>query len=134
MLSHELRTPLTSAFGWVQMLRKGACDAETTSKALAVVDASLRTQNQLIEDLLSVSQIITGKFRIQTEMIDPARIVSQAIDAVRSSAAAKQVDIQFAADPKTGLISADPSRMQQIVWNLLSNSIKFTPKGGCVFI
>ncbi|PYS13272.1 MAG: hypothetical protein DMG15_11695 [Acidobacteria bacterium] len=134
ILSHELRTPLTSVFGWVQMLQNRATDPEITAKALNVIDRNLRVQAKLIEDLLNVSQIITGKLQIQRDTIDAVQIVMATIETIRPSADAKQITLKLESDRPLPALSADPARLQQIVWNLLSNSVKFTPKGGSVIV
>jgi PAS domain S-box-containing protein len=132
-LSHELRTPMTSVFGWVQLLLQGKfTDPKTLTKILGVVDRNLRTQIRLIDDLLNISQIITGKLRIQREFMDPVRVVKEAIEIIRPSADAKQIELLLEADSPVTLISADPARVQQVVWNLLANAVKFTPKQGSV--
>lgn len=135
ILSHELRTPLTAVFGWTQVLKNGSPDAATREKALGVIDRNLRAQTQLIDDLLNVSQIITGKLQLNCRLISPLVVTRAAIDTVRPSAEAKQITISLRAKKEIlPPISADIARMQQIVWNLLSNAVKFTPKGGTICV
>jgi signal transduction histidine kinase len=134
ILSHELKTPLTAVHGWVQLLKTREVDRQTTEKALAVIDRNLRIQNQLIEDLLNVSKIISGKLQIQREMVNALDVVNATIETVRPSAEAKQIIIRLESDTDLPAISADPARLQQIVWNLLSNAVKFTPKAGNIVV
>jgi signal transduction histidine kinase len=134
ILSHELRTPLTAVYGWVQVLKTREVDRQTAQKALDVIDRNLRMQNQLIDDLLNVSKIITGKLQIHRERVNALDVVNATIETVRPSADAKQINIRLENDPDLPAISADPARLQQIVWNLLSNAVKFTPKGGSIVV
>jgi signal transduction histidine kinase len=134
ILSHELRTPLTAVHGWVQVLKTREVDRQTAQKALDVIDRNLRMQNQLIDDLLNVSKIITGKLQIHRERVNALDVVNATIETVRPSADAKQINIGLENDPNLPAISADPARVQQIVWNLLSNAVKFTPKGGSIVV
>ncbi|HEV8615767.1 MAG TPA: ATP-binding protein [Methylomirabilota bacterium] len=129
-LSHELRTPLNAVLGWTRMLRSGQLSEEAAARALEVIERNGNAQVQLIEDLLDVSRIITGKLRLDVRRVEPAGIVEAAVDAVRPAAEAKDIRLQSILDPRAGPVSADPDRLQQIVWNLLSNAIKFTPRGG----
>ena len=131
-LSHELRTPLNAILGWTRILRSSQLDPETASRALAVIERNGRFQNQLIGDLLDVSNITKGKLRLDVQIIDLASILEAAVDTVRPSADAKAIRLQVVLDPKAGPVAGDPNRLQQIVWNLLSNAIKFTPKEGRV--
>ena len=131
-LSHELRTPLNAVLGWTRMLRDGILDAPTAKRALEVIDRNADAQRQLIEDLLDVSRIVTGKMRLDVGPVEPITVVEAAIDAVRPAAEAKAIRLQSVLDPRAGPVSGDPDRLQQVVWNLLSNSIKFTPRNGRV--
>lgn len=131
-VSHELRTPLNAVLGWSRMLRGGKVDPETADQALEVIERNAKSQAQLIEDLLDVSRIITGKLRLNVSPVDPVPIINAAIDAVRPAATAKCIRIQTLLDPLAGTVSGDPDRLQQVIWNLLSNAIKFTPKNGRV--
>ena len=132
VLSHELRTPLTAVFGWVQLLQGRGIDDATKAKALEVIDRNIRVQKQLIDDLLNVSQIIAGKLQVRREMIDPLEIVQRAVETARPSADAKAIVLRIESDEHVPAISADPARLQQIVWNLLSNAVKFTSKNGSI--
>jgi len=129
-LSHELRTPLNAILGWSQMLQSQHLDESEAKKALATIERSARAQNQLIDDLLDVSRIITGKLRLDVRAVDLGSVIMAAVDAVRPAAEAKNIRLQTLLDPQAGLISGDPDRLQQVVWNLLSNAVKFTPKDG----
>jgi signal transduction histidine kinase/DNA-binding response OmpR family regulator len=132
-LSHELRTPLTAIVGWARMLKMGGNDAETIQTAIDTIDHSARAQARLIDDVLDVSRITSGKVRIDSETVNVAEVAGAAVETVRLAAAARGValipEMDEAVDP---LILGDPSRLQQIIWNLLSNAIKFTPEGGLV--
>jgi signal transduction histidine kinase len=134
ILSHELKTPLTAVFGWVQLLKNPEVDSKTKEKALEVIDRNLRIQNQLIDDLLNVSKIITGKLQIHRETVNALEVVTATIETVRPSADAKQIPIRLESGQDLPAISADPARLQQIVWNLLSNAVKFTPKSGSIVV
>ncbi|HXE79117.1 MAG TPA: CHASE domain-containing protein [Vicinamibacterales bacterium] len=131
-LSHELRTPLNAILGWTRMLRLGHLDEEKRTTALEVIERNARAQVQLIEDLLDVSRIITGKLRLEMRTVAVNPIIEEAINTVRPSVEAKGVKLVWRTDPDVGLILAAPDRLQQIIWNLLSNAIKFTPSGGLV--
>ena len=131
-LSHELRTPLNAVLGWSRMLKAGALDQATASRALDVIERNANAQLQLIEDLLDVSRIITGKLRLDVKPVAPASVIEAAIDTLRPAAEAKGIRLQPILDPRAGPVSGDPDRLQQIVWNLLSNAVKFTPRGGRV--
>jgi PAS domain S-box-containing protein len=131
-LSHELRTPLTAVLGWARMLADGFVREEVRADALGIIYRNARSQAQLIDDLLDVSRIITGKLRIEIRPVDLAPVVEAAVAVVRPAASAKRVQLQTVFEPGTGLIAGDPERLQQVVWNLLSNAVKFTPNGGRV--
>ncbi|HKQ51155.1 MAG TPA: PAS domain S-box protein [Pyrinomonadaceae bacterium] len=131
-VSHELRTPLTAILGWAHMLRTGQFNGDSATKAFETIERNARAQAQLIEDLLDVSRIITGKLRIDVRQLDPNTFVEAAVEAVRPAAEAKGVRLQKIMDTGVVSVSGDPVRLQQIVWNLLSNAIKFTPKRGRV--
>ncbi len=132
-LSHELRTPLNAIMGWTSLLRGNQLDAETTDHALVVIERNAKTQAQLIEDLLDVSRIVAGNFRLETLELDLSSIVRTATEAVMPSAAAKGVrlDLQAADAP---LVCGDPMRLQQVTWNLISNAIKFSPDGATITV
>jgi PAS domain S-box-containing protein len=131
-LSHELRTPLNAIVGWAHLLTSRNVDPLRLSEGLAAIHRNSRVQAQLIEDLLDMSRIVSGKVRLDVQRIEPATVLENALDSVRPAAEAKQIRLQSILDPDAGAIMADPARLQQIVWNLLSNSIKFTPRGGRV--
>jgi PAS domain S-box-containing protein len=131
-VSHELRTPLTAILGWAHMLRTGHFNGDAALKAFETIERNARAQSQLIDDLLDVSRIITGKLRIDVRQVDPNSFVEAAIEAVRPAFEAKGVRIQKIIDTGVISVSGDPVRLQQVVWNLLSNAIKFTPRGGKV--
>jgi signal transduction histidine kinase len=131
-LSHELRTPLNAIFGWTQVIRLAPLDAESVAKGIAVIDRNVRAQTQLIEDLLDMSRIVAGKLRLAFQQADLVPVLEAAIEAVRPIADAKQIEIRSVLDPAAGPVRADATRLQQIVWNLLSNSVKFTPAGGTI--
>jgi signal transduction histidine kinase len=133
-LSHELRTPLTAIFGWAQMLRGGKLDEPTFRRALDSIERNARMQVQLIDDLLDISRIITGKLRLQVRPVELGPVIEAATDAVQPAAEAKGIVLVRQIQPKAGLVSGDPDRLQQVVWNLLSNAIKFTSKGGEVTV
>jgi PAS domain S-box-containing protein len=131
-LSHELRTPLTSILGWARLLQTDNFDAASTTRALETIERNARAQNQLIDDLLDTSRIITGKLRLDVRSVDLADVITAATDSVRPAAEAKEIRLQTLLDPQAGPVSGDPNRLQQVVWNLVSNAIKFTPKKGRV--
>jgi PAS domain S-box-containing protein len=131
-LSHELRTPLNAVLGWVTILRARQLLDQELTQGLEAIDRNARVQAQIIEDLLDMSRIISGKVRLDVQPLDLPTVVLEAIDTMRASASAKGVRIQTVIDPLNDSVSGDPSRLQQIFWNLLSNAIKFTPKGGRV--
>ncbi|HVG21980.1 MAG TPA: PAS domain S-box protein [Blastocatellia bacterium] len=131
-VSHELRTPLNAILGWARLLSGGRLDDETTTRGLKSVEQNAKAQAQLIEDLLDVSRIISGKFRLKAQPLELAPVIEAAIDSVRPAAEAKGVRLQVVLDPDAGPVSGDAGRLQQVVWNLLSNAVKFTPKGGRV--
>ena len=130
-VSHELRTPLTAMLGWVQMLRTGSLPPEKRGRALETVERNARAQVQLIEDLLDVSRILSGKLRLAVEPVDVAQVVQEALESVRPAADAKDLRLQVALDSQ-GTVMGDAQRLQQVVWNLLSNAVKFTPRRGQV--
>jgi signal transduction histidine kinase/ActR/RegA family two-component response regulator len=132
MVSHELRTPLTAILGWIEIAKSDAANAALTAQALDVIQRSAKTQAQLIEDLLDVSRIIAGKLKLDFSDTNPIVVVRAALDTVRPAAAAKKITLELQADNEIGSISADVERLQQVVWNLLTNAIKFTPEGGRV--
>jgi PAS domain S-box-containing protein len=133
-VSHELRAPLNSILGWGRLLEKGNLDAATTKKALDTIVRNAEAQNRLIEDLLDVSRIISGKLRLEVVNTKPINIVEAALETVRPAAEAKGISLEIVEDAIVSHISGDPNRLQQVIWNLLSNAIKFTPNGGKVSV
>ncbi|MGI9106093.1 MAG: ATP-binding protein [Pyrinomonadaceae bacterium] len=131
-VSHELRTPLTAILGWADMLRAGQLDEKTVAAALDTIGRNARAQNQLIEDLLDVSRIITGKLRLDMRPVELAPVIEMAAESVRPAAEAKDIRLHVLLDTQAGPISGDDARLQQVVWNLLTNAVKFTPNGGRV--
>ena len=131
-VSHELRAPLSPILAWVAMLREGRLDAETTQQAFATIERNARSQGRLIEDLVDVSRIVTGKMRLEVRPVELVPTLEEAIAVVRPAADAKQIRLQVVLDTETGRINGDANRLQQVFWNLLSNAVKFTPKGGRV--
>lgn len=133
-LSHELRTPLSAILGWAQVLRRGSRDPADLQRGLQTIERNARAQAQLIEDLLDMSRITSGKVLLDMQNVAPAPFIDAAIDTVRPAADAKNIRIDKAYAPGVGTIAGDPARLQQVIWNLLSNAIKFTPSGGAVTI
>jgi signal transduction histidine kinase/CheY-like chemotaxis protein len=133
-LSHELRTPLNALVGWLWWLRKGELDEARQARALETVERNTQALAQLIEDLLDVSRIITGKLRLKRRVVLPAPVAEAAVDAIRPAAVAKSIELTTTIDPDAGPVLADPERLQQVMWNLLSNAIKFTPEKGHVTV
>lgn len=129
-LSHELRTPLNAMLGWTQLLRTRKFDTATVARALETIDRNTKALSQLIEDVLDVSRIITGKLRLNVRPIELVPVIEAAIDTVLPAAEAKNIQIDSRCDRSVGLILGDSARLQQVFWNLLSNAVKFTPKGG----
>ena len=129
-VSHELRTPLNAMLGWATMLRGKQMDEATQQRAIETIERNARAQNQLIDDLLDVSRIITGKLRLDVRPVVLVSVLEAAIDSIRPAAEAKNIRLQSLLDPAAGPVSGDPDRLQQVFWNLLSNAVKFTPKGG----
>jgi PAS domain S-box-containing protein len=130
--SHELRTPLTSILGWSAMLRTQKFDGAMQLKGLETIERNARSQLKLIEDLLDVSRIITGKLRLDVQPCDPRLVTDAAIDSIQLAAESKGIRLEKVMENGVGLVSGDPARLQQVLWNLLSNSVKFTPKGGLI--
>jgi PAS domain S-box-containing protein len=132
VLSHELRTPLTSMLGWLRLLRTGQLSSDRVTQALEVVERNTRTQAHLINDLLDVSRIITGKLKLDLYPLDLTPIMEEAVESARRDAEAKGVDLRFEVQADAGLVLGDPLRLGQIVGNLLANAVKFTAPGGHV--
>jgi len=129
-LSHELRTPLSSIFGWTRMLQSGGLDGDTARHAVEVIERNARTQMQLIDDLLDTSRMVAGKLRLELRAVDLPAVVEAAVDTLRPGAQAKGVLIETHVGPRAIVVAGDPDRLQQVVGNLLTNAIRFTPPGG----
>ena len=131
-LSHELRTPLNAILGWAHLLSSGANSPADLAEGLSIIERNARAQTQIVEDLLDMSRIISGKVRFDVQRFDLVPVVEAALATVRPTADAKNIRLQAVLDPVAAPVSGDPNRLQQVFWNLLSNAIKFTPKGGRV--
>jgi PAS domain S-box-containing protein len=130
VVSHELRTPLTAMLGWLRLMKMGAVEASAASRGLETVERNANSLVRLVEDLLDVSRIISGKLELEIRPMKVGPVVRTAIDVIRPAADAKQIELCARLDPDPGLVSGDPGRIQQVVWNLLANATKFTPRGG----
>jgi PAS domain S-box-containing protein len=130
-LSHELRTPLNAIVGWAHLLRTGQLDEGQRVRAVEVIDRNAKAQSQIVADVLDVSRIVMGKLRLEVRPVELATVVEEALDTLRPAAAAKEIHLE-ATLSAGGRVSGDPDRLQQVVWNLVSNAIKFTPSGGHV--
>lgn len=133
-LSHELRTPLNAIFGWTRMLSMGGLEGETFSRAVETIERNAKLQARLIDDMLDVSRIISGKLRLDAQPVELTAVINAAVDTSRPAAEAKDIRLQVVLDFGAGCVLGDPVRLQQVIWNLLSNAIKFTPKHGRVQI
>ena len=129
-VSHEIRTPLNAIMGWSHLLRGGRLDQATAARALETIDRNAKSQAQLIEDILDVSRMITGKLRLNNEPVDIASVINAAIDSVQLALDSKGLHLEVTLDPSARRTLGDAGRLQQVVWNLLANAIKFTPSGG----
>jgi PAS domain S-box-containing protein len=130
-LSHELRTPLNGILGWSQVMQQANAGPEVIVQGLEVIERNARAQSEIIEDLLDMSRIISGKVRLDVQRLDLSSIVQSAVETARPTADAKGIRLQTVIDPLNGVVvSGDVNRLQQVIWNLLSNAVKFTPKGG----
>jgi PAS domain S-box-containing protein len=129
-LSHELRTPLNSILLWTQLLRQQADDSAQVARGLAAIERNTKVQAQLISDLLDVSRIISGKLRLDVQPLDLATTIKSALEGLSPAIEAKALVLQTSFDPMAGMITGDPARLQQVIWNLVNNAIKFTPNGG----
>jgi PAS domain S-box-containing protein len=134
VLSHELRTPLNAITGWAQMLKAGGLEPATQSKALEAINRNALLQARLISDLLDVSRIISGKLRLELKQVDLPQVVQAAVEIVRPAAEAKGIRIDVALADEPRMVRGDAVRLQQVVWNLLSNATKFTPRNGNIRI
>ena len=133
-LSHELRTPLNAIIGWSRMLNSGRLDRDSSNHALEVIERNAWAQKQIIEDILDVSRVITGKLQLNLTPVDLIAVLDAALDAVRPAMEAKDIKIETLIDASLRMVSGDPDRLQQVIWNVLSNAAKFTPSGGKVEI
>lgn len=131
-VSHELRNPLAPILTWTQLLRSGTLDEEKSKRALEVIERNVLSQAQLIDDLLDVSRVVSGKFRLDVRPVDLLDLIKDAAELQMPASDAKQIRLQLVLDERAGLISGDSERLLQVMWNLISNAIKFTPKGGRV--
>lgn len=131
-LSHEMRTPLTAILGWACLLHSPGIDEKGFERARQAIERNARAQSQIIDDLLDVSRIIAGKLRLKVQPVPLARIIEDALDSVRPAAEAKEMQIETVLQARSPLVSGDPDRLQQTIWNVLSNAVKFTPRGGRV--
>ncbi len=129
-VSHELRTPLSSILGWAQLLRADKLDEAAAARAIEVIERSAQSQARLIEDILDVSRIITGKLKLNAQPVDIAATLRSAVEVVRPGAEAKDITLSAVIDFQEGVVHGDPNRLQQAIWNLLSNAVKFTPRRG----
>jgi len=133
-VGHELRTPLSAILGWGRMLQNGQLNAVKTSRAIDAIVRNAVAQNQIVDDLLDVSRIIAGQLRLDVQLVDIGQVVTAALDNVRTAADAKNVAVEALVTPEAGAIKGDFGRLQQVMWNLLNNSVKFTPSGGRVHV
>ncbi|TAK28979.1 MAG: response regulator [Myxococcaceae bacterium] len=131
-VSHELRTPLTAMLGWAELLRMGRLSESKQRQALATIERNARAQVQLVEDLLDVSRIVSGRLRLEMGAVLPGQFIEPAAESVRVAADAKEVALELDLDPTLGPVLGDAARLQQVAWNLLTNAVKFTPRGGRV--
>ena len=131
-LSHELRTPLNAIYGWARMLDTGRLDEPVIRRATEAILRNAAAQVQLIEDLFDVSRVITGNMRLDVRPLNVAAVLEAALDTVRPAATTKGIHLESALDPGAGAMMGDPARLQQVIWNLLMNAVKFTPSGGRV--
>ena len=131
-LSHELRTPLNAIVGYSRMLRAGLIQPERQDKAIDTIERNASALTQIVEDVLDVSRIISGKVRLDVQTVDLPEVVEHAVESIMPAANAKQIRVRTVIDPRAAPVSGDPGRLQQVMWNLLSNAVKFTPRGGQV--
>jgi signal transduction histidine kinase/CheY-like chemotaxis protein len=131
-VSHELRNPLAPILTWTQLLRSGTLKKEKFDRGLEVIEKNVTSLSELIDDLVDVSRVVSGKFRLDVRPIDLTTVIKAAVESQRPASDAKQIRLTIVLDERAGMISGDSERIQQVMWNLLSNAIKFTPKGGRV--
>ena len=130
IVSHELRTPLTPILGGVHMMRSEPHDENIVRRALDLIERNAKAQVRIVDDLLDVSRALSGKMRLNMEAVDLPRVIQASVESVRPASEAKAIHLDVHIAPMTGVISGDPDRLQQIVWNLLANAVKFTPNAG----
>ncbi|HTN90659.1 MAG TPA: PAS domain-containing protein, partial [Sorangium sp.] len=133
-VSHELRTPLTAILGWARLIRDKDLGPERARQGMAAIERNAHAQAQIVDDILTVSRIITGKLRLNTVAVDLAAVIEAAVDTLAPTARAKDIELCVAPGEALGRVSGDPDRLQQVMWNLLSNAVKFTPKRGRVTV
>jgi signal transduction histidine kinase/ActR/RegA family two-component response regulator len=133
-LSHEIRTPLNAILGWSQILKPGKSSDAEMAEGLEIIRRNVLVQAQLIDDLLDMSRIVSGKLRLDVQRVEMPAVITEAVESVQLAARAKGVRLEIVVDPIAGPVTGDPGRMKQVVGNLLSNAIKFTPRGGKVQI
>jgi signal transduction histidine kinase len=131
-MSHELRTPLTAIAGWSAILQRKNISAKTFEQALEGIQRNVKLQTSLVEDLLDVSRIVTGKLRLEIKSADLQALVGLTLDNMQSMADAKSINVDFVTEGQLRTITCDPDRIQQVLWNLMSNAIKFTPENGSI--
>jgi PAS domain S-box-containing protein len=131
-LSHELRTPLNAILGYARMVSGGMITGDKRLRAVETIERNATTLTQMVEDILDVSRIVSGKMRLNVQPVELPLVLHEAVETITPAADAKRIRINAVVDPQVGPISGDPDRLRQIVWNLLSNAVKFTPKGGQV--
>jgi signal transduction histidine kinase len=134
VLSHELRTPLNAIVGYARLLRGGVLSADKAARGLETLERNATWLSQIIEDVLDVSRIVSGKIRLDVQPVNLPLIVETAVSTVQPAAEGKSIRLHSTIDPHVGPVSGDPDRLQQVIWNLLSNAIKFTPSGGAVSV
>jgi signal transduction histidine kinase len=133
-LAHELRSPMTAIRGWIQLLTEGALDADEAANALSMIDSSTKVQARIIEDLMDVSRIMAGKVMIEPERLELAPLIEKIVATFRASAALQRINLTAEVTAEPLVVWADETRLQQVGWNLISNAIKFTPRGGSVHV
>ncbi len=131
-VSHELRTPLNTVLGWARLLRSGKLDAAGTARAVEAIERGATAQARIVDDLLDVARIARGELRLDVRNVELVPVIEAALAAVRPAAACRGIAVATAHEPGAGPVSGDPGRLQQVVWNLVSNAVKFTPEGGRV--
>ena len=134
MVSHELRTPLNAIVGWVRLMRGGMLDEPRRAHALEVVERNAQAQGKVVADLLDISRVITGKIRINPSQVDLSNVVEMVVEGLRPAADAKRIRVELSLEREQSVLRGDADRLQQVVWNLLANAIKFTQKSGCVSV